>query len=155
MRSTAAVGGLAFAVLALTALVSCRPGKDVAPSEPAGSVPRCEVAVRAPAGFRALRAFLEEYPDHVGVRVGFRDRRGRELHAFAGIPGEFGEGLAAAGKVRLAPGRTGLLSGSERVWVVEWNEGGRCDPRAALGTGFGREGFLEVLREAGIAAGSR
>ena len=143
----------ALAVLAIVALASCRPGSGDEPSGPS-SVPRCEVVVRAPAGFRELRAFLEEYRDHVGVRLGFRDRRGRELHAFAGIPGEFGEGLAAAGEVRLAPGRIGLLSGSDRVWVVEWNEGGRCDPRAALGSGFGRRGFLEVLREAGIAFGS-
>jgi hypothetical protein len=135
-------------------LAACRSGSTGHAPEPTVLVPECEVVVRAPAGFQALEAFHEEYPDHVGVRLGFRDQQGREIHAFAGIPGEFGEGLAAAGEVELAPGRTGLLTGSERVWVVEWNEGGVCDPRAALGSGFGREGFLAVLEEAGIAAGS-
>jgi hypothetical protein len=148
------VRDLAVPILALVALAACRSGSTGHAAEPTGRVPECEVGVQAPAGFQALETFHEDYPDHVGVRLGFRDQQGRELHAFAGIPGEFGEGLAAAGEVELAPGRTGLLTGSERVWVVEWNEGGVCDPRAALGNGFGREGFLTVLEEAGIAAGS-
>ena len=145
---------LAVPILALVTLAACRSSSTADVSGPTGGIPECEVVVEAPSGFRALGAFREEYPDHVGVRLGFRDQHGRELHAFAGIPGEFGEGLAAAGQVELAPGRTGVLTGSKRVWVVEWNEGGICDPRAALGSGFGREGFLAVLEEAGIAAGS-
>jgi hypothetical protein len=148
------VRDLAVAILASVILAACRAGSTGHASGPTGQVRECEVVVQAPAGFRALETFREEYPDHVGVRLGFRDQQGRELHVFAGIPGEFGEGLTAAGDVELAPGRTGLLTGSERVWVVEWNEGGVCDPRAALGNGFGREGFLNVLEEAGIAAGS-
>ena len=140
-------------ILAMAVLAACRSGATDA-SGPTEHPQRCEVVVQAPAGFQALEALREEYLDHVGVRLGFRDRHGRELHAFAGIPGEFGEGLPAAGEIELAPGRIGLLSGSDRVWVVEWTEGGPCDPRAALGNGFGREGFLAVLQEAGIAAGS-
>ena len=139
----------ASALLALVTLTGC--GGEGTPVERA---PVCDVAVRAPEGFQALEAFRQEYFDHVGVRLGFRDPSGRELHTFAGIPGEFGEGLPAAGEVELAFGRVGVLSGAGRVWVVEWNEGGSCDPRAALGNGFGREGFLAALEETGIAAGS-
>lgn len=145
-------GALAV-VLALTAMAACRPVPRGDPG-PEEAGPTCEVAVRAPEGFAALTPFREEYEDHVGVRLGFRDDRGRELHAFAGIPGEFGEGLPAAGTVELGVGRTGLLSGAGRVWVVEWSQGGPCDPRAALGNGFGREGFLDALEAAGISEGS-
>ncbi|HET7237004.1 MAG TPA: hypothetical protein VFK59_11315 [Actinomycetota bacterium] len=119
---------------------------------PTDLVPVCDVSIE-PTGWQALPAFRERYADHVGVRLGFRDGLGRELYAFAGIPGEFGEGMPAAGEVELAPGLVGRLSGSGVVWVVEWEEGGPCDPRVALGNGFEREEFLDVVEEAGIAAG--
>jgi hypothetical protein len=75
------------------------------------------------------------------------------LHAFAGIPGEFGEGLPDAGTVELVGGGTGRLAGGvHEVWVLSWAEGGTCDPRVILGRGFDRRGFLELLRRAGVAA---
>ena len=145
---------VAASVLALVALSACRSGSTAGDGEPPEAVPRCQVVVEAPAGFQPLEVFREEYADHVGVRLGFRDLDDRELHAFAGIPGEFGEGLPPAGTLDLGGGRIGLLSGSDRVWVVEWDEGGVCDPRVALGNGFRREGFLSVLEQAGIVTGS-
>jgi hypothetical protein len=144
---------VAASVLALVALSACRSGSTAGDGEPPEAVPRCQVVVEAPAGFQPLEEFREGYADHVGVRLGFRDLDGRELHAFAGIPGEFGEGLPPAGTLDLGGGRIGLLSGSGRVWVVEWDEGGVCDPRVALGNGFRREGFLSVLEQAGIVTG--
>jgi len=144
----------AAALVVAATLAAC--GSDNATgagSGPTDRVPVCDVAISAPPGSQALPEFREPYADHVGIRLGYRDGLGRELHAFAGIPGEFGEGLPAAGDVELAPGLVGRLSGSGVVWVVEWDEGGRCDPRAALGNGFEREDFLEVIEEAGIAAG--
>ncbi len=112
----------------------------------------CGVRFAAPAGFDPLEPFEEEYPDHVGVRLGFRDERGREFHVFAGIPGEFGEGLPAAGSVTLTEGRSGSLAGRAQVWVLTWEEGGLCDPRAALGNGFTREEFQVALADAGLAS---
>ena len=112
----------------------------------------CGVRFAAPAGFDPLEPFEEEYPDHVGVRLGFRDERGREFHVFAGIPGEFGEGLPEAGTVELVGDRTGRLAGGpHRVWVLTWEEGGMCDPRAVLGRGFDQREFLDLLALAGIA----
>ena len=111
----------------------------------------CGVRFAAPAGFEPLEPFEEQYPDHVGVRLGFRDVRGREFHVFAGIPGEFGEGLPAAGSVALTEGRIGRLAGRAEVWVLTWEEGGLCDPRAVLGNGFTREGFRAALIDAGLA----
>jgi hypothetical protein len=111
----------------------------------------CGVRFAAPGGFDPLEPFEEEYPDHVGVRLGFRDQRGREFHVFAGIPGEFGEGLPAAGSVELTQGRSGNLAGRARVWVLTWEEGGLCDPRAVLGNGFTRETFHAALADAGLA----
>jgi hypothetical protein len=111
----------------------------------------CDVRFAAPAGFDPLEPFEEEYTDHVGVRLGFRDARGREFHVFSGIPGEFGEGLPAAGSVPLTEGRSGSLAGRAEVWVLTWEEGGPCDPRAVLGNGFTREEFDAALADAGLA----
>jgi hypothetical protein len=111
----------------------------------------CNVRFAAPAAFEPLEPFEEEYPDHVGVRLGFRDDREREFHVFAGIPGEFGEGLPPAGSVGLTGGRNGSLAGRALVWVLTWEEGGPCDPRAVLGNGFSREEFHAALVDAGLA----
>ena len=115
----------------------------------------CEPDLAAPAGFEPLRPFEEEYPDHTGIRLGFRDQDGRELHFFAGIPGEFGEGLPTAGPVELTRERTGFLLGRDDVWVVTWREGGVCDPRAVLANGFSRRGFMAALVDAGLAPPER
>lgn len=123
-------------------------GSCAAPDDP---LVVCGVRFAAPAGFDPLEAFEEEYPDHIGVRLGFRDEDGREFHVFAGIPGELGEGLPAAGSVPLTEDRVGSLAGRARVWVLTWEEGGRCDPRAALGNGFTREQFQAALVDAGLA----
>lgn len=132
-------------------LVACSGGGGThAAPNPAREV--CDVRFDAPEGFEALEPFEERYPDRVGVRLGFRDAEDRELHAFAGIPGEFGEGLPGAGTLELAGGRIGRLSGgAHRVWVVTWEEGDRCDPRAVLGNGFGRDAFVAALERAGVA----
>lgn len=112
----------------------------------------CEPDFAAPAGFAPLEPFEQKYPDHTGLRLGFRHEDGRELHFFSGIPGEFGEGLPAAGPVELTRDRTGFLVGRQDVWVIVWREGGVCDPRAVLANGFSHNEFLEVLVEAGLAA---
>jgi hypothetical protein len=135
-------------VSSVLALVACAGGASRAEPEPEPERPVCEVRFDAPAGFEPLARFEERYPDHIGVRLGFRDASGRELHAFAGIPGEFGEGLPDAGEVDVG-GRSGRLFGRGRVWVLVWREGGICDPRAALGNGLERRAFLAALEEAG------
>lgn len=134
-------------VLLLAGMVALALGGCAAPDEPPVV---CGVRFAAPAGFDPLEPFEEEYPDHVGVRLGFRDERGREFHVFAGIPGEFGEGLPAAGSVPLTEGRSGNLAGRAQVWVLTWEEGGLCDPRAVLGNGFTREEFDAALADAGL-----
>jgi hypothetical protein len=112
--------------------------------------PECEVRFAAPVGFAPLDPLEVDYPDHVGVRLGFRDPDRREFHVFAGIPGEFGEGMADAGDLRMSEGRTGALLGDATVWVLTWRESDVCDPRAVLGSGFSRRSFLEMLAEAGL-----
>jgi hypothetical protein len=114
----------------------------------------CEMGAAVPPGFSALDTFEETYPDHVGVRVGFRDEDRREFHVLVGIPGEFGEGMTSAGDLALTGGRTGrLYAGIEGVWVVVWQEDDPCDPRAVIGNGFSRGAFLEALADAGLLAG--
>lgn len=144
LRSTSAF------VSGILTLVACGSGAATqAAQSPVREV--CEVSFEAPEGFEPLEPFEERYPDRVGIRLGFRDAQGRELHAFAGIPGEFGEGLADAGTLDLAAGRTGQLAGgAHRVWVVTWEEDDLCDPRAVLGSGFDREGFIAALELAGV-----
>jgi hypothetical protein len=142
-------GAIAF-VLGVLSLVACTGGPSGTDATAPGEHPMCEVGFRAPAGFRPLEAFREDYADHVGLRLGFRDEQRRELHAFAGIPGEFGEGLPLQATVELARGVTGWLVGRGRVWFLTWREGGLCDPHAVLGNGFRRKEFLAVMEEAGI-----
>jgi hypothetical protein len=111
----------------------------------------CEVRFAAPEGFAPLEPFREGYDDRIGLRLGFRDARDREFHVFAGIPGEFGEGLPPAGTLALVGGRSATLVGQGLVWIAVWEEGDRCDPRAVLANGFRRRAFERALREAGLA----
>jgi hypothetical protein len=134
-------------------LVACAGGGGSAPEAGHSTPPVCDTPLAPPAGFESTETFKEEYPDRVGVRAGYADQDGRELHAFAGIPGEFGEGLPDQGSVLLTSGATGRLAGGpNQVWVVSWEEGGGCDPRAVLGSGFGRRSFMAVLAGAGLVA---
>jgi hypothetical protein len=148
----------ALFVSSVLALAGCAGGGVSTPtpsrSAAATGPPVCDARFAPPVGFEPTQTFKEEYPDRIGVRFGYAAADGRELHAFAGIPGEFGEGLPDAGTVRLVNGGTGRLSGGpNEVWVVSWDEGGACDPRAVLGSGFDRRGFLDVLQGAGLVAG--
>jgi len=106
-----------------------------------------------PDGFEVTESLEDPYQDHIGIRVGFSDARGRELHYFAGIPGEFGEGLPLDGPVQLATAEQGSLLGADETWVLVWQTEGPCGAHATLGHGFARQGFLEVLRESGVLSG--
>lgn len=133
----------------LLLLAACTGGEEPGRAD---ARPVCEPPMAAPPAFAPLDSFEEEYRTHVGVRLGFRDPEDRELHLFAGIPGEFGEGLPEGGSLTLAAGRSGFIAGdpATKVWVVIWDEGDICDPRAVLSNGFSRNGFLLVLENAGI-----
>jgi hypothetical protein len=105
-----------------------------------------------PPGFETVQTFEEPYPDHIGTRVSLRNKAGRRLFWFAGIPGEYGEGLPAAGRMRVvSDGRVPLI-GSDTTWVVSWDEGGVCGSRALLGNGFSKARFIQLLRRSGIVA---
>jgi hypothetical protein len=137
--------GIALAVL----LAAC--GGTDGSTEAAGP-PVCEPTFTAPSGYEPKQTLREEYADHVGVHRAFRDELGRELHFFAGIPGEFGEGLPRGGPVELTEGREGFLLGrGNQAWLVVWEEGGVCDPRVVVSNGLTRDEFLQALVEAGIA----
>ena len=143
----------ALFVSGVLTLVACGGGGGHAAETRPSGPPVCDARFEPPAGFEPTETFREEYPDRVGVRLGFADAAGRELHAFAGIPGEFGEGLPDAGELQLAGGRTGRLAGGpNEVWVVSWAEDGACDPRAVLGSGFDQRSFLAILRSSGLLA---
>ena len=135
-------------LLLLVALSGCGGSeRDV----PVDDRPVCEVRFAAPSGFAPLETFEEQYPDHVGVRLGFRDDERREFHVLVGIPGEFAEGLPVLGDVALSENRTGVLVGRDEVWIVTWDEGDLCDPRAVIGSGFTQSGFVDALEAAGLA----
>jgi hypothetical protein len=119
----------------------------------APAVQTCEIRFAAPSGFAPTETFEQRYDGRIGVRLGFRDVRRREFHVFAGIRGEFGEGLPDAGTLPLTDGRIGVLVGRGDVWFLTWTEGDRCDPRAVLGNGFSRSGFEAALVDAGLATG--
>jgi hypothetical protein len=137
-----------FVVLLLATMACTVGGTD----EPTPSPVVCETRFAAPSGYGPLEPFEVKYDDHVGVRLGFRDERRREVHVFAGIPGEIGEGLPSAGRVRLTEGRRVLWAvGRGEVWVVVWNEGDICDPRAVLVNGLSRREFVATLVEMGLS----
>jgi hypothetical protein len=139
--------------LFLVAVAGCTGANDGRGGGSPSGPPACEASVRVPDGFEATEHFEEPYPDHVGVRVGFSDAKKREIHYFAGIPGEFGEGLPLEGPVRVAAGQRGSLLGAGKTWVLAWQTEGPCAAHAVLGHGFGRQEFLDVLREFGVLSG--
>jgi hypothetical protein len=135
-------------VLLLLATTACTVGET---QEPTPSRVVCDLRFAAPSGFGPLEPLEVEYDDHVGVRLDLRDERRREVHVFAGIPGEIGEGLPSAGRVRLTDGRTVPVVGRGEVWVAVWNERDICDPRAVLVNGLSRREFVTTLAEMGLA----
>ncbi len=135
-------------VLLLLATTACTVGGT---QEPTRSRVVCDVRFAAPSGFGPLEPLEVEYDDHVGVRLDFRDDRRREVHVFAGIPGEIGEGLPSAGWVTLNEGGPLRVVGRDQVWVVVWDEGDICDPRAVLVNGLSRREFITTLAEMGLA----
>ena len=145
---TGARNAAAFVSGVLT-LVACG-GGAATPTMQTAQPNVCEVNFVSPQGFERTDTFEERYPDRIGLRVGFRDESGRELHAFAGIPGEFGEGLPTAGVVTVAQGLEGPLQGASGTWVLSWRAPGPCGVRAVLGTGFTRSSFLRTLERAAI-----
>jgi len=116
-------------------------------------VPTCEVRFTMPAGFEVTRTREEPAPDHVGVRMDLRDDRGRHLHVFAGVEGEFGEGAPVDGRVRLATGEEVRLLGAGETWILFWESSGPCATHAVIGNGLARDEFLRAMEEAGVVAG--
>jgi hypothetical protein len=138
----------------LTMAAACTGGSSrVVDGASSAAPPTCDAALSVPSGFHVIESFKDPYPDHIGVRLGFRDRRRRELHYFAGIPGEFGEGLPSAGLVTVASGERAALLGRDGTWVLAWRSPGPCGSHALLGTGFSRKEFFGVLMESGIVPG--
>lgn len=135
-------------VLLLLATTACTVGGT---QQPTPSPVVCDVRFAAPSGFGPLEPLEVEYDDHVGVRLDFRDDRRREVHVFAGIPGEIGEGLPSAGWVTLNEGGPRRVVGRDQVWVVVWDEGDICDPRAVLVNGLSRREFVTTLAEMGLS----
>jgi hypothetical protein len=121
----------------------------------ASGPPRCDVGLSVPEGFRVTGGMRDPHADHIGVRIDMRSDDGRELHYFAGVPGEFGEGLPERGEVGVRGGETGELLGAESTWVLEWGSGSPCTPVVVLATGMRRDQFTELLRAArALPAGS-
>jgi hypothetical protein len=139
---------LATALASALVLLACGPSGGPATSSP--EPPRCDPRVSVPDGFRVTGSIEDPARDHTGVRIDLEAEDGRELHYFAGIAGEFGEGLPDRGEVELADGSTGRLSGEDRTWVLEWEGEPPCTPLVVLGTGMGSSRFDDTLRRVGV-----
>jgi hypothetical protein len=148
-------GGLSRLAIVLliagTATGACGRGGE---SEPAATPPEetltCESGFSQIAGFEQTKRSEDPYVDHVGIRLDLEDADHRQIHYFAGIPGEFGEGLPANEQVTVAVGLQASLLGQDTTWVLAWDASGPCGPRAVLGDGLTHDEFLETIRSAGV-----
>lgn len=132
---------LLCSIVVSTALVACG-------GQRGGEPPRCPPPIAAPAGFDVISEFDDAMPDRTSTRIGLEDARGRSLHLFSGLEGEFGEGMPLVDDaVRLASGAAASLLGSDRVWALVWRESGPCASRAVFASGFRRGALMRVLRE--------
>jgi hypothetical protein len=138
-------------VIAATATGACGRGADPEPAAtPSEETPTCEPGFSGIAGFEQTKRSEDPYVDHVGIRLDLEDADRRQIHYFAGIPGEFGEGLPANEQVTVAVGLQASLLGQDTTWVLAWDASGPCGPRAVLGDGLTHDEFLETIRSAGI-----
>lgn len=132
------------ATLLLAACAGATPRSETSP------VPGpCRSELRPP-GYRLVGTTQITSGSTVGVRQELRDDHGRSLHVSVGVAGEFGEGAAFVGTIPTASGAEARLYGRGEVWVLVWDEGGRCGDRAVIGSGFDREGFVQALGAAGV-----
>jgi hypothetical protein len=145
-----------FAILFVVAItVACGGGRGpggaatTAPITP-DEIMTCEPGFSHIAGFDQTERSEDPYVDHVGIRLDLEDADHHEIHYFAGIPGEFGEGLPANELVTVAVGLQASLLGKETRWVLAWDASGPCGRRAVLGDGLTHDEFLETIRSAGI-----
>jgi hypothetical protein len=111
---------------------------------------KCSGVTVGPSGFKVTETVEERYRDHIGVRITFGDERGRRLHYFTGVPGEYGEGLPVAGSAHVASGADVSLIGKDQTWVIAWDTGGLCGSHAVIGNGFTKEGFIKALQSSGV-----
>lgn len=139
-------------VVAATATGAC--GRGPAPGGAATTTPEeiltCDPGFSEIAGFEQTERSEDPYVDHVGIRLDLEDADHREIHYFAGIPGEFGEGRPANEQVTVAVGLQASLLGQDTTWVLAWDASGPCGRRAVLGDGLTHDEFLETIRSAGI-----
>lgn len=138
-----------FALVALLVVAGCT-GRTAGQPAARPSPIRCSRVAVAPSGFKVTETVEERYLDHIGVRITFGDERGRHLHYFTGVPGEYGEGLPVAGSAQLASGDDVSLIGKDLTWVIAWDTGGLCGSHAVIGNGFTKEGFIKALRASGV-----
>lgn len=137
-------------VLAITGACGQGPARGGAATPTPDETLTCEPGFSAIAGFEQTKRSEDPYFDHVGIRLDLEDADHREIHYFAGIPGEFGEGLPANEQVTVAVGLQAGLLGKDTTWVLAWAASGPCGRRAVLGDGLTHDEFLETIRSAGI-----
>jgi hypothetical protein len=136
-------------VVSLAAATIAGPACSRSGDPPDARPSRCDVGLSVPDGFRVTGGIEDPYKDRVGVRIDLRADDGRELHYFAGIPGEFGEGLPERGSVDVRDGDTAHLVGDGTTWVLAWGSGTPCTPVVVLANGMKRREFMDVLAGAG------
>jgi hypothetical protein len=136
-------------LVALSVLAGCT-GRTAEQQTALPSSTKCRPLAVAPSGFKVMETVEERYPDHIGIRITFRDDHGRLLHSFTGVPGEYGEGLPVAGSAHLVSGGDVPLIGKDQTWVIAWDTGGLCGAHALIGNGFTREGFVRALEASGV-----
>lgn len=113
--------------------------------------PRCPPPIAIPDGFEVVSQMEDPMPGRIATRSSLDDSRGRSLHLFSGLEGEFGEGLPLVDDaLMLASGSRASLLGSGDTWALVWRDAKPCASRAVFASGFRRAAFLRVMGEVGL-----
>jgi hypothetical protein len=144
-------GGAGVALAGLLA-ASCAGGgdSDAGSAPPAGRPVVCAPPAKGVPGYVLVRRRDVPFADHIGLRLEFRDPRGRRLYLLMGIPGGVGEGLPLRSTPAVAGDAAARFLGRDDRWVLAWDGPDPCEDMAVVGNDLSRPHFRRVLRSMGI-----
>lgn len=144
--------GVAMACL-VAAACGGKPAGTTDTGSRAGRPTLCAPPAKGVRGFVLVRRYDIAYRDHIGLRLEFRDGRGRRLYFLMGIPGGVGEGLPLLSTPSVAGDAPGRFLGRDDRWVLAWEGPEPCEDMAVVGNDLSRRRFRATMRRMGLWTG--